>query len=427
MKKSSNLKIVSAAMIGHVLEFFDFTIYAVFASTLGKLFFPNSSELAQTLSSLAVFAVGFFMRPIGGALFGHIGDRMGRRTALTISVIGMALATLLMAALPTYEMIGIAAPILLVMLRLVQGLCVGGEGAGASIFVLEHLNKMKPGLVGGIVNSALTIGILMALMTGLTLNKFFAGNDQIWRYAFLIGGIMGMAGLYLRLSVEETPVFEEMKQQNKIVELPLKEVFQRNLKGVVLSIIVGGLTGCSGYFVMTFIKVYYESVLKVGSEMALSNAIFGNVLLIVFLPLAGMASDKIGFARTIFFGCIAAVFSSVMIFEMMSSGSEFMNYLGIALLATVVSFIYAPLYPYMLKLFTPEQRYSGIACCLNIGIAAFGGTSSMICVALVEKTGSFAAPAYYWNFLCVMFIAAELIRNKKRISAIFRGSSVTAR
>ena len=238
---------------------------------------------------------------------------------------------------------------------------------------------------------------------------------------------MGMAGLYLRLSVEETPVFEEMKLQNKIVELPLKEVFQKNLKGFFLSIVVGGLTGCSGYLVMTFIKVYYESVLKYSSDIALSNAIFGNLLLIVFLPLAGIASDKIGFARTIFFGCVAAIFSSVIIFEMMSSTVEIFNYIGIALLASVVSFIYAPLYPYMLKLFTPEQRYSGIACCLNIGIAAFGGTSSMICVALVEKTGSFSAPAYYWNFLCLMFIVAELIRNKKRIFNAINGRSVTAK
>jgi len=166
----STLKIVAAAMVGHILEFFDFTIYAVFAVELGKSFFPAESEFSQILASLMVLSVGFFMRPLGGLLFGHIGDKFGRKVSLIICVVGMALATFLMSIMPTYEEIGLAATLILVSLRLVQGICVGGEGAGSSVFVLEHLNKLKPGLIGGIVNAALTIGILLAILTGLVLN-----------------------------------------------------------------------------------------------------------------------------------------------------------------------------------------------------------------------------------------------------------------
>ena len=151
MKNNSSLKVVLAAITGHALEFYDFTIYAVFALKIGELFFPNSSEFAQILSSLAVFAVGFVMRPVGGVVFGHIGDKYGRRRALIIAVSGMAIITFLVGLLPDYNSIGIAAPIMLVVFRLIQGLCVGGEGAGASIFVLEHMKGLKPGLVGGII------------------------------------------------------------------------------------------------------------------------------------------------------------------------------------------------------------------------------------------------------------------------------------
>lgn len=415
---SKNLKIVTAAMVGHILEFFDFTIYAVFAAELGAVFFPMESEFARLLSSLAVLAVGFFMRPIGGAVFGHIGDKFGRRTALTISVVGMALATLLIAALPTYADIGILAAVMLVVLRLVQGLCVGGEGAGASIFVLEHLHKVKPGLIGGIVNSALTVGILLAISTGLLLNNLMEGNPNLWRYAFVIGGVMGIAGIYLRLSVEETPVFEKMQANNEILELPIKEVFTKNLRSVILTVAVGGLTGCSGYMVMTFIDIFYKSVMMLPPKESLVYAVYGNILLIVFLPVMGMVSDKLGYARTIAIGSVIAIVSSTPIFMMMASNSEVTAYIGITFLSAVVSIIYAPLYPFMLTLFTPQQRYSGIACSLNIGIALFGGTASMFCLSLVKVTGLLYAPALYWSAMSAMFLIAIMWYKYRKGSAV---------
>lgn len=416
---SKNIKIVTAAMIGHILEFFDFTIYAVFAAELGAIFFPMESEFAQLLSSLAVLAVGFFMRPIGGAVFGHIGDKFGRRTALTISVVGMAFATLLIALLPTYKDVGIIAAVMLVSLRLIQGLCVGGEGAGASIFVLEHLQKVKPGLIGGIVNSALTIGILLAIFTGLILHNTMEGNPDLWRYAFVIGGVMGIAGLYLRLTVEETPVFEAMQQKHQILELPIKTVFTKNFKSVLLTIAVGGLTGCSGYLVMTFVDIFYKSVMALPPKESLVYAVYANILLIVFLPLAGIFSDKIGYAKTISYGSFIAICTSTPIFMLMGSDSQFFAYSGITMLSAVVSIIYAPLYPFMLNLFTPEQRYSGIACSLNIGIALFGGTSSMICLSLVKATGLSYAPAFYWSAMSAMFLIAIMwYKNAKKVRGV---------
>lgn len=416
-RESSNIRIVTAAMVGHILEFFDFTIYAVFATEIGKVFFPSESHFAQLLASLAVLAIGFFSRPIGGVLFGHIGDKFGRRTALTISILGMAAATFIMALLPTYSSIGILAPILLVILRLTQGLCIGGEGAGASIFVLEHLSKLKPGLIGGIVNSALTIGILLAISTGLVLNNIMPGEANLWRYAFAIGGAMGLIGLYTRLCVEETPVFTEMKASGRVLKIPIKEVMANNFKSVILTVMVGGLTGCSAYMVMTFIDIFYKSVMGMPAQESLKLAVYGNILLIIFLPIVGLVSDKVGYVRTICIGALLSIVLSTPIFMMMASYDPLVNYFAITLLSLLASIIYAPLYPFMLKLFTPEQRYSGIACSLNVGIALFGGTSSMFCLSLVELTGLTYAPAFYISFVSLMFLVTVLALKSRIVRA----------
>ncbi|MFN5381966.1 MAG: MFS transporter [Alphaproteobacteria bacterium] len=409
----STLKIVAAAMVGHILEFFDFTIYAVFAVELGKSFFPAESEFSQILASLMVLSVGFFMRPLGGLLFGHIGDKFGRKVSLIICVVGMALATFLMSIMPTYEEIGLAATLILVSLRLVQGICVGGEGAGSSVFVLEHLNKLKPGLIGGIVNAALTIGILLAILTGLVLNTYMPADSEKWRYAFAFGGCVGIIGLYLLLSVEETPIFKELKAKNQVLQLPIKDVINTNMRGMVIAIAIGAITGCSGYLVMTFIDIFYKSVMHLPAQESLIYAVYGNFLLIVFLPLMGFFSDRIGYEQMMCYGALIAIFAATPIFIMMESEIIINRYIAISALSAVVSMIYAPLYPFILKLFKPEQRYSGIAFSLNVGIAMFGGTSSMFCLSLIQLTHLNYAASIYWISICAGFLIVVLAAYRK--------------
>lgn len=405
-KAPSKLKIVSAAIIGHALEFYDFTIYAVFAVTLGKLFFPNSSELAQVLSSMGVFAAGFLMRPLGGIIFGHIGDKFGRRTSLTISVLLMAVLTFLIGILPDYHSIGILAPIILVTVRLLQGLCVGGEGVGASVFVLEHLNKVKPGLVGGIVNSALTLGILLAIITGLALTTYFGENSDAWRYAFIIGGLLGIIGLYIRLTVDETPEFEEVRRQNRIESIPIVAVFRENMNAVILTMAIGAFTSTSNYMIMSYLNVFYKTVMKYDASTALSYSILGNALLVITLILGGMLSDKLGYARQTAIGAVVAIIASPILLVSMADPNPYVACFGIFLFAVQGGLIYAPLYGTITRLFPPEQRYSGIACSLNIGIAAFGGPSSMIALWLVNYFDSIAAPSLFISLTAVIYLVA---------------------
>lgn len=418
-KAASPFKIVFAAIIGHALEFYDFTIYAVFAVKIGQLFFPSDSEVAQILASLGVFAVGFFMRPLGGVLFGHIGDTHGRKTALVISVVGMAIFTFIIGLMPDYHTIGIAAPIILVLCRLAQGLCVGGEGAGASIFVLEHLRDMRPGFIGGIVNAALTLGILLAILTGMILNHYFAGDENTWRYAFIIGGFAGLFGLYIRMSIDETPVFEEIQENHQTLELPIREVFRTNMRGVILCALAGALTGASAYYVMTFINIFLTSIMEMPAATALYYSAFGNILLIFMLPLMGIFSDRAGYTRTMSMGCIMIFLFATTAIKMLASADPISMHVAIFMMALIAATVYAPLYPFMLKLFTPEQRYSGIACSLNIGIALFGGTCTMISIWLVSYTGLKYSPAFYWNFVSAMFLTGVLFLKRDEVRSFF--------
>jgi len=183
-----------SAISGNVLEYYDFTVYAVFSLAIGQAFFPSGSQVIQTLSSLSVFAVGFIMRPIGGIIFGFIADKYGRRVSLIISMLGMTMTTFTIGLIPGYSDIGYGAPILLVMMRLIQGLCISGEGAGAAIFILEHYQNLRPGFTAGIVHASNIAGTLLASFVGIILEQLFPELEFAWRFAFILGGIMGIIG-----------------------------------------------------------------------------------------------------------------------------------------------------------------------------------------------------------------------------------------
>ncbi len=214
MNKNKRAFVFWSAISGNILDYYDFTLYSIFSIQLGKAFFPGNSDFTQILSSLAVFAVGFLARPIGGIFFGYIGDKHGRRISLIFSMLGMTIPTFVIGLIPTFTDIGYFAPIALILLRLMQGLCISAEGAGAAIFVLEHHHNLKPGLVTGLVHGSNTLGMLLASFIGIIIANYFSNIDYAWRFAFLLGGFMGIIGFYLRLKVSETPIFNELVKKN---------------------------------------------------------------------------------------------------------------------------------------------------------------------------------------------------------------------
>lgn len=419
-RKSKNLSIFAAAMSGHILEFYDFTIFAVFSLVIGALYFPNSSEITQLLATLSIYAAGFFMRPLGGVIFGHIGDKYGRKIALSLSVSFMAIATFAIGFLPDYEAIGIMAPLLLMLLRFLQGICVGGDGVGSSIFVLEHIADLKPGVIGGIVNAALTVGILLALFAGILINQLFPGDMHAWRYAFMAGGVMGFVGLYLRLKIGETPVFQQLEKEDKVESLPIKKVFTESINSCIVTMVAGAITGAMAYIVMVYLNVFLKSYAGFSTNAALYITAYANICLIVLLPLFGILSDRIGYARQMEYAAISTIALSVPLYMLLASGNLFYILFASTIFAVLVAAVYSPLYPYIIVLFPAEQRYSGVACSLNIGIALLGGTCAVISLQLINMTKIMWSPAIYISAICFLFLITNRVlrqRNKYAVEA----------
>lgn len=390
-----------SAVAGNVLEYYDFTVYSVFLVIIGKNFFPATSEFIQTLSSLAVFAVGFIARPIGGIVFGYIGDRYGRKVSLICSMLGMTVPTFSIGLIPSFNEIGYFAPISLIILRLIQGLCISGEGAGSAIFVLEHYNKTKPGFVTSIVHASNITGTLLASLVGILIEKYLSHLDYSWRFAFLLGGIMGIVGFYLRLRVNETPIFQELSKRKQTLKSPFINVIKFSKPALIITFSVAAVTSSVVYLVKTYVNVFYSSVMHLDNTTSLIYLSYASTILMFVMPLSGYVSDIVGRDKLL---KIASKIVFVLILPtllLMSSTSQINHFLALTSLGTLAGLMSGVAYIYVISLFKPEERFSGVAFSYNFGIAVFGGTSPLISRWLAERF-SFYAPALYIMFLIIL-------------------------
>ncbi|MFK7761361.1 MAG: MFS transporter [Candidatus Midichloriaceae bacterium] len=409
----SKKKIISSAIIGNIVEYYDFGIYAVFAEIIGKLFFPNFSEYVQLMFSFAIFAIGFFMRPLGGIVFGHIGDIFGRKIALTISIVGMGMSTLCIGIMPGYAQIGVLAPILLTIIRMFQGLCIGGEGAGSAIFIIEHFEEKKVGLIGSIIMASNIAGTLLALIVGISIDYFITIDDFTWRYGFLLGGIMGFVGLYMRKKTTETPVFQEMKLKGKMTKLPIIVVLKEKWQNILIIASFASVATSSTYMLRGFFNVYFTEIINLPKNDSLYIVAFALTTVIIALPFFGYLADRMGYKKYIY--CVIFVFI-VLILPIFKNIIDNFNdiksiYFSIFFLGILVASIVAPYYPFAIKFFNPELRYSGIALSWNMGNALFGGTTPIISTFLVMKIG-YVAPAYYLMFTAGLFLVTSFLNRK---------------
>jgi MHS family proline/betaine transporter-like MFS transporter len=396
-------KIVGSALIGNIVEYYDFGIYAVFTVTIGKLFFPSEDTLSETMMAFFVFALGFMMRPIGGAVFGHIGDKFGRKVALSISIIGMAIATFCIAMLPTYQQIGVAAPILLIIIRLFQGLFIGGEGAGSAVFILEHLQGYRPGLIGSIIMASNMLGTLFAILVGIIINQFFIEDDFSWRYGFMLGGIMGLTGLYLRNHVSETPAFKKIKKMNKEKDLPLLRVIKGKWRRILVISCLSGLATSVAYMIRAYLNVFFLRFMNYSSTDALLLTAFSLIAFVVVLPIFGLLSDRVGYRKFVKIAAWIIILFALPTFHFLSSNDIRIVLLGIVMISMLAASISAPALPYAIQNFSPALRYSGVALSWNLGNALFGGTAPTIATYLTNSFG-FQAPAFYIVGLAFLFL-----------------------
>mgnify|MGYP000101893506 CR=1 FL=1 len=416
-------KLIGTTIIGNIVEYYDFGMYAVFAPIMGDLFFPQQNERMQLLLTFLIFAIGFFIRPIGGLVFGHIGDKYGRRVALRTSIIGMAVATIGIALLPPYETIGIWAPLLLVVIRLVQGLCIGGEGTGSAIYILEHLKSGKLSMVGSIVMSSNIIGTLLANVTGLLIIQLLGLDPITWRYGFALGALMGLVGAYFRHKNEESPVFQSLKNEKALKKIPLFDVLRRKKFAVVSLIITTGAVVSISYLIRGYLNAFFSEVMGYSEQEGMIYSIFALITLVLFLPISGYIADRLGYSNTMMFAAFGIALWATPLFSMISNPyhNKLEIYQGLFGLSLLTALIAAPLYPYAMRLFPPELRYSGVALGYNLGNAVFGGTTPLLCTLLVDKIDRYSPPLYlmvtsslFIAMNIVMIIMINLIKKKQR-------------
>lgn len=393
-----------SAVSGNILEYYDFTVYVVFTEIIGRIFFPAESEFVQNISSLAAFAVGFVTRPIGGIFFGYIADKYGRRTSLIISMLGMTIPTFTIGLIPSYHDIGIYAPVTLVIMRLIQGLCISGEGAGAAIFILEHHQNLRPGFTAGLVHGSNIAGTLIATFIGIVIGRYYEDVEFAWRFAFLLGGFMGLVGFYLRLRVSETPIFQMLAEQKKTLKAPFIHVIKTAWRSMFLTFCAGATASSVLYLVKSYINIFYHNVMHYDSTTSLLYLSYTTFISMIAMPIFGGAADIIGKFRTITLASILILILALPTFIFMYAMQTWLQILALTTLGILGGAISGAAYIFIISLFTPEQKFSGVAFSYNLGIAVFGGTSPIISRWLVEKTGLFYAPAFYIMTTSALFL-----------------------
>ena len=378
-------------MAGSAIEAFDFLAYGTAAALVfNKLFFPSLDSASGTLAAFAAFASGLFARPIGGIIFGHFGDRLGRKSILIVSLLLMGLCTVLIGLLPTYDSIGIWAAILLVVLRIGQGVSFGGEMGGAVLMAVEHAPAGSKCFYGSLPQAGAPIGILMssgafAIANLLPPESFMSWG---WRIPFLASGALIAIGVFIRMKVDETPDFAAVTSQRKIASIPAREVFASHLRPLLLAI--GGKLAevTLVYTIIVFSISYAMSHLGFTRGDALKAIIIGSLCQVVTIPFFGWLGDRVGARRLYIFGTLLLAVMAVPLFTAMGSGS-LTTYTLAAVVALALNYaiIFGPQSSLYAAKFPPELRYSGISIGIQFAAALGGGLAPLIAATLVARYG----------------------------------------
>jgi MHS family proline/betaine transporter-like MFS transporter len=408
---------VVACGIGQIFEIYDFVIYGLMAGALAQAFFPAGNPIIALLNTFATFAVGFVMRPVGAVVIGAYGDRHGRRAALVVTVGAMAAATGLIGLIPNYDSIGLAAPVLLVLCRMLQGFSTGGEWGGAAAFLVEYAPKERRGIIGSYQQAATAVGLLSATMIGYLLSSFmdtatFYGWG--WRLAFLVGFVLGPIGYYLRTHVEETPAYERTVVTREVSESPLRLAI-RNYPGPLLAAFGISVIGCVvNYVFIIFVPSFAQRTLHIAPSATFLSTLIAGVIYFVLSPVTGALSDRIG-RRPMFFAASAAsiVFGYPM-FQMVVSMHSFLGLVLCQAAASVILALYAgPLCAMLAEQFPTNVRYTALSISYGFAVAIFGGFAPLICTWLVSVTGDAVAPAYYLIGAGVLSLVATFFAKER--------------
>jgi len=411
---------IIAAGSGNALEFYDFAIFASLTPVISKLFFPAGDQLAAILSTLALFAVGFVMRPVGAVVFGRLADRRGRKVSLAIAVLIMGVTTVLIGIMPTYPQAGIAAPVLLCLARLLQGLSVGGEFGTSASFLVEHAPPHRRGLHGSYAFFSSTLGSVLGAAVVLVLTvsvSVDALNAWGWRIPFLLGFPLLVIGLYLRYRIAESPEFEAIKVDDAREDSPLRTLFTRHWRAflVVIGICVGFNVAAST--VQVFVLTYVRTVIGLPTEQALGTVIIATTAGIFMVLVFGHLADTHGRKRVLVFACVLSVvlpYPSLLIIGLEGFAPALLGqlilWIPVAAFGGAIPATFAELFP-------TQVRASGFGIAYGFGSAVFAGTAPFVATLLIELSGNTTSPAWYMTAAGVITLVVVIASVDRRSRA----------
>ena len=395
-----NKKVLIASLTGSAIEWFDYFLYGTAAALVfNKIFFPMVDPVIGLILSYLSFSLTFFIRPIGGVLFAHIGDRIGRKKTLVLTLSLMGGATVMIGLLPTYEMIGLWAPVLLILMRIIQGMGIGGEWGGALLLAYEYAPEKRKGFFGSIPQAGVTIGMLMATFI-VSLMTLFSEADFLswgWRIPFLLSSVLVLLGLWIRKDIDETPDFQKVKASGQVAKTPLRDTLKHHWREVLIAAGLKVVETAPFYIFSTFVVSYATSTLTYQKSQALEAVTLGALVATIMIPLMGLLSDKVGRQRMYAISVFVLGLFIVPWFMLLNTGTTW----GIVL-ATVIAFgvLWAPVTAVLgtlcSEIFSANVRYTGITLGYQLGAALAGGTAPLIATGLLAKyDGDWVPVAWY--------------------------------
>lgn len=408
--------VVSASMIGTIIEWYDFFVYGTAAALVfAPLFFSKASPTVGTLAAFATYALGFAVRPIGGAVFGHLGDKLGRKAVLVTTLMVMGITTTLIGLLPTYTQIGNLAPILLLVLRLIQGFGAGAEFAGAAILAVEFAPANRRGYYGSWSQIGVAIGLAAAVGVFLIVQKLPEADFMSWgwRIPFLMSSVVLLVGLWIRVRIGESPVFEKIQAENKVARSPLIEVFRTQLKSLLLVVGMRFADNAILYipvvFTLSYLKLHGH-----GGNVGLIAVFLAAAAQVIFIPIFGKLSDRIGRRAVYGGGALAAAVFMIPYFWLMDSGNPWEIWFGVALLGGCIYSALAGSQPaFFSELFPANLRYTGVAGAREFGAIA-GGLIPLIATALSAAYASATPVAVFVMCMCAVTVVAVMLAPETR-------------
>ena len=390
---------MTAGVIGHFVEWYDYGVYAYVATILAVVFFAPSDPTAALLSVFATFAVAFFARPLGGLIFGYLGDRIGRQRCLAFVIVLMSVATFTIGILPTYEQVSVLAPVLLLICRIVQGLSAGGEIAGASSFINEYAPQGRRGLFSSLLPAASAVGLLLGALLMAILTANLSAQQMIawgWRVPFLIALLLGAAGLYLRIKIEDTPMFRALVSAAKTEANPLKASIMQQSRWIAVAFGATLTYGVGFYTILSYMPSYLRLVSKLDQTSVFAITAVTLIAHIIALPMWGALSDRVGRRPVILGASLALMVVTYPAFLLLAQGNTpITGMIGGAFMAILIAAGAAPLFAYMAEMFPTTVRASSISIGYNASVMLFGGTAPFIATYLIQSTGSQVAPSFY--------------------------------